>query len=86
MLALAQLVHLLSKDFLVLVVVGFIIAAPLAYFVMNRWLGNFAYHIDLNWWIFALAGISAIGIALLTISYQSMRAAMADPVKSIRSE
>jgi putative ABC transport system permease protein len=77
---------LLAKDFLKLVLVATVIASPLAYWGMNRWLAGFAYRIELQWWMFALAGFSAIVIAFLTISFQSMRAALANPVDSLRSE
>lgn len=80
------LVALLSKDFLGLVLAAFVIAAPEAYYVMNRWLEDFAYHIDMSWPIFLLAGLTALGIALLTVSYQSIKAALANPVKSLRYE
>ena len=81
-----QIVQLLSKDFLKLVILGIVIASPIAYWAMNKWLQDFAYRIDIEWWIFALAGIVAIVIALLTVSYQSIRAAMVNPVKSLRTE
>jgi putative ABC transport system permease protein len=81
-----QIVNLLSKDFLKLVILGIIIASPIAYWAMNKWLQDFAYRVDISWWIFALAGIVAIVIALLTVSYQSIKAALANPVKSLRTE
>jgi putative ABC transport system permease protein len=81
-----QIVQLLSKDFLKLVILGIVIASPIAYWAMNKWLQDFAYRVDISWWIFALAGIVAIVIALLTVSYQSIRAALANPVKSLRTE
>ncbi len=80
------LVRLLSKDFLQLVVLSLVIATPLAYFFMDNWLQEFAYSIELQWSVFALAGILAIGIAFLTVSFQSVRAALANPVESLRSE
>ncbi|MEM1324908.1 MAG: ABC transporter permease [Bacteroidota bacterium] len=80
------LVALLSKDFMQLVGTAFVIATPIAYYFMNEWLQDFAYRIELQWWVFALAGLAAIGIALLTVSVQSVRAALANPVKSLRSE
>ena len=80
------LIALLSKDFLKLVAVAFILAAPLAYLVMQRWLDDFAYRIDIPWWIFLLAGLAALGIALLTVSGQALRAALTDPIKSLRYE
>lgn len=77
---------LLSKDFLKLVLLAIVIATPLAWWAMSQWLQGFAYQVDLSWWIFALAGLLAIGIALLTISFQSVKAALMNPVKSLRSE
>ena len=81
-----SIVALLSKDFLKLVVIAFFMAAPIAWYAMNRWLQDFAYKIDIEWWVFALAGTLAVGIALLTVSFQSIRAALMNPVKSLRSE
>ena len=82
----ASVVQLLSKDFIKLVLVALVIASPLAWYAMNRWLADFAYRIDIEWWMFALAGIMAVGIALLTVSFQAIRAALANPVESLRSE
>ncbi|MBO0937450.1 ABC transporter permease [Fibrella sp. HMF5335] len=81
-----NVVLLLSKDFLKLVLVAVVLASPLAGYVMNRWLSDFAYRVTVEWWVFALAGILAVGIALLTISFQSLKAALMNPVKSLRSE
>ena len=81
-----SIVALLSKDFLKLVLIAFFIAAPLAWYAMNRWLHDFVYKIDIEWWVFALAGTLAVGIALLTVSFQSVKAALTNPVKSLRSE
>ncbi|MFN7118573.1 MAG: ABC transporter permease [Saprospiraceae bacterium] len=82
----SNLVALLSSDFLRLVLIAAIIAFPLGWWAMNRWLERFAYRIELSWWIFALAGVLAVVIALLTVSTQAIRAAVANPVKSLRSE
>ena len=82
----ASIVALLSKDFLKLVLIAIVIASPIAWYAMNRWLQDFAYKIDIEWWVFALAGLLAVGIALLTVSFQSMKAALMNPVKSLRSE
>lgn len=82
----ASVVALLSKDFLKLVAIAIVIASPLAWYAMDRWLQDFAYKIELSWWVFGLAGVLAIGIALLTVSYQSVKAALMNPVKSLRSE
>jgi putative ABC transport system permease protein len=80
------IVFLLSKDFLKLVVLALLIAVPLAWYAMSRWLEDFAYSIDLSWWMFGLAGVVALAIALITVSFQSIKAALANPVKSLRSE
>ncbi len=81
-----RVVSMLMKDFVKLVFLSLLIAFPVAWYAMNRWLGNYAYRVELNWWIFATAGVIAIVIALLTISYQSVKAAVTNPVKSLRSE
>ena len=77
---------LLSADFIKLVLLAVVIASPLAWFIMHRWLQNFAYRINQPWWMFVLAGTFTAAVALLTISFQSVRAALANPVKSLRSE
>lgn len=77
---------LLSKDFLKLVLFSCFVAFPLSWWMMDNWLANYQYRITIAWWVFALAGIAAIIIALLTISFQSIKAAMANPVKSLRTE
>lgn len=82
----SNIVQLLSKDFLKLVVLSFAIATPVAAYFMQGWLNGFAYHSAMSWWMFALAGILAASIALLTISFQAIKAAMANPVKSLRAE
>ena len=81
-----SIVGLLSKDFLRLVLIAIVVASPIAWWAMNQWLKDFAYKIDIEWWYFALAGLLAVGIALLTVSFQSIKAALMDPVKSLRSE
>jgi len=81
-----SIVTLLSKDFLKLVLIAIFIATPIAWWAMNKWLSDFAYKIDIAWWVFALAGLLAVGIALITISFQSIRTARMNPVKSLRSE
>ncbi len=81
-----SIVALLSKDFLKLVFVAILLASPLAWYLMHQWLQDFAYKTDLSWWVFALAGLLAAGIALLTVSFQSVKAALMNPVKSLRSE
>ncbi|MGA0555197.1 permease prefix domain 2-containing transporter [Larkinella sp. VNQ87] len=82
----AGIVALLSKDFVKLVLVALFLAAPVAWWAMNQWLNDFAYKVDIEWWVFALAGLLAIVIALLTISFQSIRAAFMNPVNNLRSE
>ncbi|GAB4021173.1 permease prefix domain 2-containing transporter [Spirosoma koreense] len=80
------IVVLLSKDFLQLVVVAILIASPLAWWVMSRWLNGFAYRIDIEWWMFLLAGVLAVLVAVFTVSFQSVKAALSNPVKSLRTE
>jgi len=81
-----QIVAELSKDFLKLVIVAAVIALPIAWFSMNKWLLDFAFRITISWWILAVAGVIALIIAFVTISFQSVKAALANPVKSLRSE
>ena len=80
------IVRLLSKDFLKLVAIAILIAAPIAWWCMNKWLQSFAYRVQLQWWMFLLAGSIGIAIAMITVSFQAIKAAMANPVKSLRSE
>jgi putative ABC transport system permease protein len=77
---------MLNRDFIKLVIIAFVIATPLAWYTMNRWLLNFAYRTELSWWIFALSGLMALGIALITVSWQSWRAASRNPVEALRYE
>ncbi|MEM6698081.1 MAG: ABC transporter permease, partial [Bacteroidota bacterium] len=81
-----SLVSLLSSEFLKLVLIAIVISIPIAWYAMSRWLENFAYSVGMKWWIFVMAGIMAVAIALLTVSIQSVRAALANPMKSLRSE
>ena len=81
-----DVVGLLSKDFLKLVLIANVISWPLAWWAMSKWLQDFAYRINISWWIFLLAGLSALLIALITVSFQAIKAAIANPVKSLRSE
>ncbi|OCX52711.1 hypothetical protein BEL04_11925 [Mucilaginibacter sp. PPCGB 2223] len=81
-----NIVRLISTDFLKLVIVAIIIASPIAWYAMDKWLLNFAYRITIQWWMFLLAGTMAIIIAFITVSFQSVKAALANPVKSLRSE
>ena len=82
----SEILTLLNKDFIKWVVFAFVIATPVAWYAMHKWLENFAYKTSLSWWIFALAGILALGIALLTVSWQSWRAATRNPVEALRYE
>jgi putative ABC transport system permease protein len=77
---------LLSRDFLLLVGLAMLIAFPLAWWAMHRWLQDFAYRISIGWEVFALAALLATGIAVLTVSFQAVKAALANPVNSLRSE
>jgi putative ABC transport system permease protein len=82
----SEILTMLNKDFIKWVVIAFVIATPIAYYAMNKWLENFAYKTELSWWIFALAGLLALGIALLTVSWQSWKAATRNPVEALRYE
>ncbi len=82
----SEILTLLNKDFVKWVVIAFIIATPIAWYAMHKWLENFAYKTTLSWWIFALAGVLALGIALLTVSWQSWKAATRNPVEALRYE
>jgi putative ABC transport system permease protein len=82
----SQLVTLLSKDFVRLVLIAFVIATPLAWLGMNQWLQNFAYRTNISWWIFGAAGLLMIVVAFITLSFQTIKAAIANPVKSLRTE
>jgi len=84
--SISGIVAMLSKDFLKLVLLAGCIAFPIAWWAMNTWLQDFAYHIKIQWWVFVLAGFIAVAISLITISFQAIKAAMANPVKSLRSE
>ena len=77
---------LLSKDFVVLVLIALAIATPIAYYFLNEWLQTYVYHTTIAWWVFAITGVGTLGITLLTVSFQSIKAALVNPVKSLRSE
>jgi putative ABC transport system permease protein len=81
-----NLASLLSKDFLKLVLIANLIAFPIAWWAASKWLQEYAYHVDIKWWVFGVAGLAAILIALITVSYQAVRAAVSNPVKSLRTE
>jgi putative ABC transport system permease protein len=80
------IVRLLSANYLMLAAIASVIAAPLSWMVMSNWLRNFAYRISIEWWMLALGAFSAVGIVFITISFQTIRAARANPVKSLRTE
>lgn len=81
-----QLSAMVSKNFVLLVLLAFLLAIPAAWFAVGKWLQNFAYRIDMHWWVFALAALITVVIALITVSFQSIKAAMANPVKTLRTE
>jgi putative ABC transport system permease protein len=81
-----NIVGLLSKTFLKLVLIAFVIAFPFAWWAMNNWLEDFPYRVNISWWVFGIAAIAAVGIALITVSFQAIKAAIANPVKSLRTE
>jgi len=80
------IIQLLAKDFVKLVFIAILLATPIAWYTMSLWLEDFAYRTNVQWWVFAIAGILALAIALLTVSFQSIKAALMNPVKSLRSE
>jgi ABC-type antimicrobial peptide transport system permease subunit len=82
----AEVLAMLNRDFMKWVAIAFVIATPIAYYAMNKWLESFAYKTELSWWVFVLAGLLALGIALLTVSWQSWRAATSNPVEALRYE
>ena len=81
-----NLIQLLTRDFMLLVGIAFLLSTPMSFLIMQRWLEGFAYRIDLSWWMFALAGILAIGVALLTVSYHSVKVALSDPIVALKHE
>jgi len=81
-----QIIRLLSFDFTKLVLIAFVIATPVAWYVMHRWLENYAYKTDISWWIFIVTGIASYLITMITIGYQSYKAAVVNPVETLRSE
>jgi putative ABC transport system permease protein len=82
----SSIVRLLSLNFLKPIVLAFLVAFPAAWYAMNNWLQHYAYKIDISWWMFAIAGLLTVCIALITVSYQSIKAALVNPVKSLRTE
>ena len=81
-----KIVLRMSRNFVIYVIFALIIALPLGYFFMNKWLDNFAYHIDIQWWEFALAAFMALAITAFSVSYQALRSGLANPVDSLRYE
>ena len=81
-----QILRLLSKEFAILVALANVIAWPIAWFAINKWLQNFAYKIQISWWLFVVSGALALTIALLTVSWQAAKAATANPVEALRYE
>ncbi|HVV54575.1 MAG TPA: FtsX-like permease family protein, partial [Mucilaginibacter sp.] len=77
---------LMARDFLKLTIIAVLIAAPVAWYFMHRWLQDFAYHISIQWWVFVVAGLLSVLVAFITVSLQSVKAALANPVKSLRNE
>ena len=82
----SSVVYLFSKEFIILITIAFIIASPVAWYFMNKWLQDYVYRINISWWIFIVGGISAIIIALITVSFQAIKAALANPAKSLKTE
>ena len=78
-----EIFTLLSREYIIWVLISILIACPIAWYAMNKWLQNFAYRINISWWVFALAGVIALLIALLTVSFQSYRAASKNPVDAL---
>ena len=84
--AVSRIILLISKEFIILISIAFILSVPIAYYFINKWLQDFAYRIDIGWWMFLLAGILVILIASITMSFRAIKAAVANPVKSLRTE
>ncbi len=82
----ASITGLLAKDFMVLVLAAIVLAVPIAYFFAQRWLSDFVFRIELQWWMFALAGLLGLVIAFVTVGVQGIKSALANPVKSLRNE
>lgn len=84
--SISGLVHLLSREFLQLVLIALIIATPIAWIGMHQWLQGFAFRTTVTWWIFGIAGLASVVIAFITIAYQAFRTALANPVRTLRTE
>jgi ABC-type antimicrobial peptide transport system permease subunit len=81
-----NIIYLLSKDFLILVLISFAVASPIAWWAMSKWLAGYAYRTDIPWWLFVVVGCMSVGVALLTVGFQAIKAATTNPVKAIKSE
>jgi ABC-type antimicrobial peptide transport system permease subunit len=81
-----SVIYLFSKEFVILISIAFVVASPIAWYFMNKWLQDFSYRIDISWWMFVVAGAASMLIALITVSFQAIKAAIANPMKSLRSE
>jgi putative ABC transport system permease protein len=84
--AVSRIMLLISREFIILIAIAFIVAVPAGYYFINKWLQEFAYRVDIAWWMFALAGVLTILVAIVTMSFRTMKAALANPVKSLRTE
>ena len=84
--SIGSIVYLFSKEFIVLISIAFLIAAPIAWYFMHNWLQDYAFRIDISWWIFVAGGLVSIIVALVTVGYRAIRAAVVNPVTSLRSE
>jgi putative ABC transport system permease protein len=82
----AGIIMLMSKDFLKLIAISFLIAVPVAWYAGSEWLTSFAFRTDITWWIFAVAGLSSAAVAIVTVSFQSVKASLMNPVKALRTE
>ena len=84
--SMGAVVGLLSKDFLRLVGLAFVLAAPVSWWVMRRWLEDYVYRVEIRWWVFAATGVGMVGVAMLTVGWQGVKAALRSPVSALRSE
>ncbi|HEY4967465.1 MAG TPA: FtsX-like permease family protein, partial [Puia sp.] len=84
--SIGSIVYLFTKEFILLISIAFLVAAPLAWYFMHQWLLDYAFRIDIGWWIFVVGGLTSILVALATVSYRAIRAAVVNPVNSLRSE
>jgi len=84
--AVSKIIVLISKEFIILISIAFVVAVPVGYYFIDKWLQDFAYRINIGWWMFALAGVLVIVVALVTMGFQAIKAAIANPVKSLRTE